>query len=126
MGRCRALPPTLFLFRHCFRSHDVRNRYNIYTYDGTDLPYEAASGRMQDLEVISNTFEGGNEAIKLQQADSTVFLSNSFNTTATIRFADSNDTLMSGNTGLDGTEVKIRDSACFDPASDPEFTPVCG
>lgn len=123
MGRCPQ--PKRFLCRHFFRPHDVRNRYNIYTYDGTDFPYEAASGRMQDIHVIDNTFEGGNEAIKLQQADGTVFLSNSFNTTATIRFADSNNTLMSGNTGLDGTEVKIRDAACFDAASDPEFTPVC-
>lgn len=83
---------------------------------------------MQDLEFIGNSIEGGIETIKLQQADGTIFQDNSFRNTVTMRFADTNNTVMIGNTGLNDTEVevKIRDAACFDIVSDPEFIPVCG
>ena len=32
---------------------------------------------------------------------------------------------MSGNTGLDDVELKVANGACFDEASDDDFTPTC-
>lgn len=103
-------------------------RYNIFTYEGSDEPWVAKSGRMQDNVFSDNTISGGDESIKLKEADGTEFTSNTFKDAKTIRFVDCEDTLMSSNTGLKGVEQKVED-ACFDGKSDSDdstdYRPTC-
>lgn len=106
------LTPTLF-------------RYNAYTYLGSDDPDVVDSGRPQDNVFSDNTIIGGDETIKLKQADGTQFIDNIFENATTIRFDNSTETLMSGNTGLDDAELKVANGACFDDESDAEYTPTC-
>ena len=83
------------------------------------------SGRSQDNIFQENTISGGLESIKLKEADGTQFIDNTFENVTTIRFDDVTETLMSGNTGLDDVELKVANGACFDEASDDDFTPTC-
>ncbi|CAM9491122.1 unnamed protein product, partial [Laminaria digitata] len=100
-------------------------RYNVYTYEGSDDPWVADSGRSQDNIFSDNTIIGGPESIKLGEADGTEFIDNTFEDPEKIRFQDSTRTVMSGNTGLGDVELRITDGACFDDSSDSAFTPVC-
>lgn len=53
-------------------------------------------------------------------------MDNAFSDVSILRFSDSKDVLMSGNTGLGGNlELKVEGGSCFDPASDSGFTPTC-
>ncbi|CAM9431716.1 unnamed protein product, partial [Laminaria digitata] len=100
-------------------------KYNVYTYDGEDKPWVVASGRPQDNTFSDNTITGGDESIKLRVADGTEFIGNTFETVTTLRFDDTAETVMSGNTGLNGVELKIDNGACFAEISDAAFNPVC-
>ena len=100
-------------------------RYNVYTYEGSDDPWVVDSGRPQDNIFSENTIIGGDESIKLTTADGTQFTDNAFEDADTIRFKDCEDTLMSGNTGLDDVTLKVTDGSCFDEDSDSAYTPVC-
>ena len=105
-------------------SHRVL-RYNVYTYEGSDDPWVADSGRMKNNVIRDNTINGSPESIKLGEADGTEFIDNTFEDPAKIRFEDCSGTIMSGNTGLDDVELTINDGACFDDTSDSAFIPVC-
>lgn len=83
------------------------------------------NGRSQDNVFSDNTISGGKESIKIKEADGTQFIDNDFDDVTTIRFDDATDTLMSGNTGLDDIEIKIRNDACFNEDSDSIFVPTC-
>lgn len=100
-------------------------RYNIYTYEGSDLPWVVESGRLQNNIFSANVMIGAQEAIKLAAADGTEFTGNVFSNPTKIRFQGSTDTVISGNTGLDLVELKLEDDACFDASSDAAFIPVC-
>ena len=97
----------------------------MYTYEGSDDPWVVDSGRMQDNIISDNIIIGGPESIKLGSADGTQFIDNTFEDPTKIRFQDSSETLMSGNTGLDNAKLRIVDGACFDKKSDSAFTPTC-
>ena len=97
----------------------------MYTYEGSDDPWVVDSGRPQDNIIAGNTIIGGPESIKLGSADGTQFIDNTFEDPTKIRFQDSSETLMSGNTGLDDVNLRITDGACFDSDSDSAFTPTC-
>lgn len=100
-------------------------RYNVFTYEGSDDPWVVDSGRSQDNVFSDNTIIGGDESIKLKEADGTQFIDNAFEDADTIRFHDCEDTLMSGNTGLDDVELKVTGGSCFDDDSDSDYTPTC-
>ena len=100
-------------------------RYNTYSYLGSDAPDVVDSGRSQDNLFQDNTIIGGLESIKITEADGTQFIDNKFEDATTIRFEDATGTIMSGNTGLDDAELKVADGACFDDASDANYTPIC-
>eukprot|EP00904_Undaria_pinnatifida_P005798 jgi/Undpi1/2348/HiC_scaffold_13.g05731.m1 len=100
-------------------------KYNIYTYEGSDDPWVVDSGRPQDNIFSDNTITGGDESIKLKQADGTQIIDNKFEDPDTIRFEDCEETLVSGNTGLDDADLKVTDGSCFDGDSDSEYTPTC-
>lgn len=100
-------------------------RYNVYSYLGSDAPWVVESGRAKDNIIIGNTISGGPESIKLGSADGTEFINNSFESPAKIKFQDSTRTVVSGNTGLDGVQLRVTQGACFDRSSDVAFTPVC-
>ena len=99
--------------------------YNVYSYEGSDEPWVADSGRMKDNIVTGNTIIGGPESIKLGSADGTEFIDNNFKDPENIRFQDCTGTVMSGNTGLDDVDLRITDGACFGDKSGSAFTPVC-
>lgn len=101
------------------------DRYNFFTYEGSDDPDVADSGRSQNNVFIENEISGGDESIKLKDSDGTVFEDNDFSDTETIRFDDSTEVLMKGNSGLSGVELKVTNGACFDDDSDEEFEPTC-
>eukprot|EP00904_Undaria_pinnatifida_P005816 jgi/Undpi1/2364/HiC_scaffold_13.g05747.m1 len=100
-------------------------KYNVFSYLGTDGPDTVENGRSQDNVFSDNTISGGKESIKIKEADGTQFIDNDFDDVTTIRFDDATDTLMSGNTGLDDIEIKIRNDACFNEDSDSIFVPTC-
>lgn len=100
-------------------------RYNVYTYEGSDDPWVADSGRSQDNIFSDNTISGGQESIKLSMADGTEFIDNTFKSAKTVRFEDCEGTLMSGNTGLDKVSLKVSDGSCFNKKSDRDYKPVC-
>lgn len=83
------------------------------------------TGRPQNNIFSDNIMTGGSEGIKLTVADGTEFIDNTFVDTDTIRFEDCTGTVMSGNTGLDGVELKVYDDSCFAAASDDAYTPNC-
>lgn len=72
---------------------------------------------------------GGEETIKIQEADGTQFLDNVFEDALVVRFDDATMSLMQGNTGLDveggEVELKVDNGACFDGDSDGGYEPVC-
>ena len=100
-------------------------RYNTYSYLGSDAPDVVDSGRSQDNIFKENTFVGGDESLKIKEADGTRFIDNTFEDVTTIRFDDATGTIMTGNTGLDDADLKVANGACFDQASDAEFVPTC-
>ena len=100
-------------------------RYNTFSYLGSDAPDVVDSGRSQNNIFQDNTIVGGDESIKLKEADGTQFIDNKFEDATTIRFDDATGIIMSGNTGLDDVELKVASGACFDEASDADFTPTC-
>lgn len=100
-------------------------RYNLYTYEGSDEPYVAATGRPQYNLFEENQVSGGDETIKLQDADGVVFRNNDFAEATTARFDGSTETLVVGNTGLDDAELKVENGACFAAGSDAAYEPVC-
>lgn len=101
-------------------------RYNVYTYEGSDLPAVVASGRLKNNIVRDNTIiGGGKETIKLKAADGLQIIDNTFINPAKTRFQDSFGTVISGNTGLDGIRVRVTYGSCFDASSDAAYTPVC-
>ena len=63
--------------------------------------------------------------MRIADSDGTQFIDNTFVDAATTRFDDSTDTLMSGNTGLEGIKIKVVHDACFDSKSDSAYTPTC-
>lgn len=68
---------------------------------------------------------GGAEAIKLKEADGMVFDSNAFSgNDLVVRFVNSTEVVVTGNTGLGSVELKVVD-ACFSPESDEEYAPTC-
>lgn len=99
-------------------------RYNTYTYLGSDAPDVADSGRSQDNVFQENTIVGGAESIKLMDSDGTQFIDNIFEDAKTIRFTDARNTLMSGNTGLNNSKLKVANGASFDARSDSGFEPI--
>lgn len=102
-----------------------RARYNFYTYQGTDAPDVADSGRSQNNVFKYNIVHGGDETIKLKESDGTVFQENMFFSATVIRFDNATEVLMVGNTGLDDAELKVDNGACFDDDSDVGFEPIC-
>ena len=100
-------------------------RYNTFTYFGSDAPDVVDSGRSQGNIFQNNTISGGLESVKIKEADGTQFINNTFDRARMIRFDDSTETLMSGNTGLDDAVVKVDNDACFDEASDDAYEPTC-
>ena len=82
------------------------------------------SGRSQDNCFQENTIIGGVETLKIMDADGTQFIGNSFEDALTMRFDDATRTVMSGNTGLHGTKLKVRNGASFDETSDFGFEPI--
>lgn len=100
-------------------------RHNLLTYLGADKPEVTRSGRSKDNVFKENKFSGKGESVKVKEADGTQFLSNRFKKADKIRFYDSTETIMKGNTGLGGTEVKVTHSACFDHKCDDGFEPMC-
>ena len=83
-----------------------------------------ASGRSQGNCFRENTMIGGTETLKITDADGTEFIGNSFEDAATIRFDDAARTLMTGNTGLSDTKLKVHNGASFDRHSDFGFEPL--
>lgn len=79
---------------------------------------------MQDNLFQHNTIIGGIETLKIMDADGTQFVGNSFENAVTIRFDDATKTVMSGNTGLHGTKLKVQNGASFDKKSDYGFEPI--
>lgn len=100
-------------------------RYNVYTYDGTDLPWVVDSGRPLNNVFSDNTITGGVETIRLRVSDGTEFIDNTFKGATAARFDDATETVMSGNTGLDNVKLRSVNGACFDEISDAGFTPIC-
>lgn len=104
------------------------NRYNAFTYVGSDAPDtdEGKDGRPYDNTYSGNTMSGATESIKLKDADGMVFENNKFTgDNLVIRFDNSTDTVMTGNTGLGSVELKVFNEACFSSESDAEYTPTC-
>ncbi|CAN0523061.1 unnamed protein product, partial [Scytosiphon promiscuus] len=99
-------------------------RYNTYTYLGSDAPDVADSGRSQDNVFQENTIVGGLESIKLMDSDGTQFIDNVFEDAKTIRVTDARNTLMSGNTGLNNSKLKVANGASFDARSDSGYEPI--
>ena len=83
------------------------------------------SRRSYDIIFRNNKLIGGEESIKLKEADGFEFVDNTFEDASTVRFDETEGTLMSGNTGLDDVEVKRLGGSCFDGASDSDWTPSC-
>lgn len=106
-------------------SASSRNRYNFFTYLGSDAPDVVASGRSQDNKFISNFVRGGLETIKLKESDGTTFQDNEFVDAITIRFDNATEMRILGNKGLDDAELKVVNGACFDNDSDDRYTPNC-
>ena len=102
----------------------IRDRYNAYSYLGSDAPDVVESGRSQDSVFQENTIIGGIETLKIMDADGTQFFGDSFEDAVTIRFDDATRTVMSGNTGLNGTKLKVQNGASFDGKSDFGFKPT--
>ncbi|CAN0204819.1 unnamed protein product, partial [Laminaria digitata] len=99
-------------------------RYNAYSYLGTDAPDVVESGRSKDNCFQENTIVGGIETLKIMDADGTEFIGNSFEDAVTIRFDDAARTVMSGNTGLTDTKLKVHNGASFDKRADYGFEPI--
>ena len=99
-------------------------RHNAYSYLGSDAPDVVESGRSQDSFFQENTIIGGIETLKIMDADGTQFFGDSFEDAVTIRFDDATRTVMSGNTGLNGTKLKVQNGASFDRKSDFGFEPT--
>ena len=99
-------------------------RHNAYSYLGSDAPDVVESGRSQDSCFQENTIIGGIETLKIMDADGTQFVGDSFEDAVTIRFDDATRTVMSGNTGLNGTKLKVQNGASFDRKSDFGFEPT--
>ena len=97
-------------------------RYNAYTYLGSDTPDVVDTGRPQNNIFRENAFIGGQETLKIKEADGTQFLDNTFVDATTIRFDDAKETFMSGNTGLDATRLKLANGACLDGESKTDAT----
>eukprot|EP00904_Undaria_pinnatifida_P009115 jgi/Undpi1/5333/HiC_scaffold_2.g00614.m1 len=100
-------------------------KYNAYSYLGSDAPHVVESGRSQDNLFQENTIVGSLETLKIMDADGTQFVGNLFEDAVTIRFDDAARTVMSGNTGLNNTKLKVNNGATFDEKSDYGFEPVC-
>lgn len=105
------------------------DRYNFYTYEGSDEPDVADTGRPQNNMFIKNKSYKGEETIKLTDADGTIFRQNEFKSADIIRFQDSTETRMVENTmdgelGLGDVTLKVTDS-CFHEKSDDDFEPIC-
>lgn len=101
------------------------HRYGVYSYQGSDLPDVSTTGRSQDNLFSENQITGGEETIKLKESDGTAFIDNTFDNVTTIRFDNTTEVLMKGNTGLEYVEIKVINGACFDDDSDSEFEPEC-
>lgn len=99
-------------------------RYNVYTYMGSDLPDVAATGRPLNNKFVGNTMTGAVETLKLKESDGTLFEDNMFTDATVLRLEDAT-AIMMGNKGLGNTHLKATDGACYDPSSDPGFTPTC-
>lgn len=99
--------------------------YHVFSYVGSDDPYVSDSGRSYNSIFRNNEFVGGEESIKIKEADGFQFVDNEFSEASVVRFDETEGTLMSGNTGLDDVEVKTLGGSCFDSASDSDWTPTC-
>ena len=106
-------------------SHNrLLRRYNAYSYLGSDAPDVVESGRSQNDLFQDNKIVGSLETLKIMDADGTQFIGNSFEHARTIRFNDATRTVMSGNTGLQDTELKVNNGSSFDEKSDYGYEPV--
>ena len=101
-------------------------RHNVLTYIGADKPVATnTGGRSQNNIFKENKFSGDGESMKIKETDGFQFLKNNFKSADKIRFYDSTETIMKGNTGLKSTEVKVTHSSCFDEKCDDGFDPMC-
>lgn len=101
-------------------------RHNLLTYLGADKPVVTnTGGRSQNNVFKENKFSGKGESLKVKMADGFQFIDNNFKSADKIRFYDAQETIMKGNTGLSGTEIKITHASCFDDKCDDGFDPMC-
>eukprot|EP00904_Undaria_pinnatifida_P005815 jgi/Undpi1/2363/HiC_scaffold_13.g05746.m1 len=101
-------------------------KHNVLTYIGADKPVATnTGGRSQNNIFKENKFSGDGESMKIKETDGFQFLNNNFKSADKIRFYDSTETIMKGNTGLKSTEVKVTHSSCFDEKCDDGFDPMC-
>nr|BDX99461.1 mannuronan C5-epimerase [Cladosiphon okamuranus] len=100
-------------------------QYNAYSYLGSDLPETVDSGRSQNNVFSQNTIVGGQESIKIKEADGTQFLDNVFEDALVVRFDNATVNLMQGNAGLEEAQLIVTNGACFDGDSDAGYEPVC-
>lgn len=100
------------------------HRFALYTYDGSDSPEVADSGRPQNNVFDGNTIVGGKQSIKIKEADGTQIINNVFKDAKFIEWLDSEDNLVADNTGLDDVKMSVDDS-CFVKGSDEDFKRRC-
>eukprot|EP00904_Undaria_pinnatifida_P005796 jgi/Undpi1/2346/HiC_scaffold_13.g05729.m1 len=101
-------------------------KYNVYTYEGSDSPFVVDSGRVKDNIVMDNMIiGGGKESVKLKAANGTQLIDNTFDDPTKIRFDNSYETLISGNTGLDNVKLRVTYGSCFAEGTDGAYTPLC-
>ncbi|CAM9868495.1 unnamed protein product, partial [Laminaria digitata] len=101
--------------------------YNVFSYVGSDKPGVSDNGRNYDMVFRNNEFTGSAESIKIKETDGFQFYDNVFRNAKVVRFDETKDTVMSGNTGLDFKDVEVKrlGGACFDGISDSSWTPTC-
>ena len=68
---------------------------------------------------------GGKESVKLKAANGTQLIDNTFDDPTKIRFDNSYETLISGNTGLDDVKLRVTYGSCFAEGTDGAYTPLC-
>lgn len=82
------------------------------------------TGRSQNNIFDGNTIVGGEQSIKIKEADGTQIINNEFVDAKVAEWTDSEENLVEYNTGLDDVKVKVTD-ACFAEGSDDDFEPEC-
>lgn len=101
-----------------------QHRYALYTYEGTDAPDVVNSGYSQDNIFQGNTIIDSAEAMKFKESDGNQIINNLFVDATSIQFANSSQSYVYNNTGLEDAELSV-DNACFAEGSDAQFEPIC-